>query len=291
MQKFAMILLVSVTGITSASGATATFEPSDVVVAPGDPAVFDVTVAVDELTEFQGVDLLLGWDEPGDLTFSYSDEFRDAMAAFVVDPPQHGTGYYTNDVYVGGSNTTPVGTSVLVGAVTLDTTGLSAGTYDVRIDATTDQGFCVLSVGSLTEGIFGSATVTVTTGPPGGGGGSDGQDPDGGTLPDGDSDTNGHSSDDDGSGEPDDGGTNGVIDSGTIDNPPEGDGSGDSDDGNANDNAVDAGAADSDANTDDTPSRDGTAPRGLCGLGTLGAVPLSVAGLFLLQAPRRRRAK
>ncbi len=297
-REFTRILLVFVTAVTAAWGATATFSPSEAVVAAGDPAVFEVSVAVDHVTlnEFQGVDLVIGWDQPGAITFSYSAEFRSAMTAFVADPPTYDEGYYTHDVYLGGASPTAVGESIRLGTLTVETGGLPAGEYAVQVYVDVEAGLSALSLGGQLEAVLGGATVRVSGAAPNGNdnGVPDDQDHGGGTAPDGG--TNGL---------PDDGSTNGTPDntndnghSSTNDNTPDGDVSNDnegandnsSDNGSVNDNTAGGGAANHNGNANESHPRRGTASRSPCGIGLLGALPAGMAGLVLLHAQRRRRS-
>lgn len=152
-----------------ALGAVATFESfggdtpgtdtfTDVA---GVPAVFDISVTTDELTEMDTVQLLIGWNESNDVTFEYSEEFNTKMGLYVMDPVYDPPpGHHNKDVLTSGVNFGDVGTSILVGTLTLDTTGLLEGFYDVVIDGLNDSKSKV-SRGADKEPVVGGGTIHI----------------------------------------------------------------------------------------------------------------------------------
>lgn len=140
-------------------GATATWTPvGPTTVPPGTNVVFDLHVTVGTLTGFDAADVIVGTSAT-DVAFSYSAQW---LAAFAnVTPPFFDVGgFYPQSVFVGGNHTASVGTSLLVGRVTVSTAGMSEGTYAVGVNAAVD-GVSGLTRSGLREPLSGSASFTV----------------------------------------------------------------------------------------------------------------------------------
>jgi hypothetical protein len=76
---------------------------------------------------------VIGIQNGREISFAYSAAWQSAFAN--VTPPAPDTGFYPQDVFVGGNNASSVGRTILLGSATIDTTGLAEGPYAVRIDA------------------------------------------------------------------------------------------------------------------------------------------------------------
>lgn len=303
MKKLLFLTALGFWTAAPALGAKATFDPATRVVAQGDSVGFDVSVDLEQslLTAYTGVDLLVGWDQAGDVTFEYSRQFRDAMNLAVLDPPMYDRGHYTNDAQIGGASSSPLDHVLLVGRVVLHTTGMAPGEYEVRIDANRDGGISQLSFGSEREPVFGRGTVQITAGPVDDGSGEPDKPPaDGGVPPDDQpGDTGGGSAGDDTGTSDTPDGQDGTDDGAGGAGSDTGDGSSGDDDGsdggagdaaNANSDDPTADSGPSGSNANGSPSQSGsTARRGACGFGIVGVLPLCVTGALLLHAPRRRR--
>ena len=144
---------------------TATFIPSDVYVPAGTPAIFDIEIT-SGVGNFDAADLLIGSDDlatpvpsitAGD--FAYHPDWNAAFAS--VTTPVYATGMFGYDyfVQVGGGNSTPVGASVMLGTVTLDTTGVPNGDYYVRIDS--NDGFSELALAGAGEDLSGYGIIHI----------------------------------------------------------------------------------------------------------------------------------
>lgn len=134
----------------SAMGGTVVFSPGgqDVVVNSGAIVSMDLTVQIPGTVAFptiSGADVVIGSnDMPFD--FSYNPAWTTAMPNLTAPIP--GVGAYTYDLLVGGSNPTGgAGTSVPLGRVTVNTTGLALGTYQILVDSGIDQGFSSVFAG------------------------------------------------------------------------------------------------------------------------------------------------
>ncbi len=154
--------LVTLSAPAVALAGTATFAPDLVEVVAGQPAQFDVTVSVETLDEFNVADIIIGANAVTDLTFEYSAEWQAAFAN--VTAPVYDVGFYTHDVFVGGNNPTAVGTSLMLGTVTIDTTGLTEGDYTVEINSSFD-GTTALGRDDETEDLVGIGTVRIVPEP------------------------------------------------------------------------------------------------------------------------------
>ncbi len=141
-------------------GATATFSPvGPTQVAPGTAVVFNVSVATETLPGFDAADIVIGSDHASDLGFTYSSAWQAAFGR--VTPPTADVGLYVQDVFVGGNNTSSVGTTLPLGTVTVYTAGLSEGSYDVRIDADVARDVSSLILTGVHEDLGGLGTFTI----------------------------------------------------------------------------------------------------------------------------------
>ena len=152
-----VIVLALVT--TSSFAATATFTPVGPTQVPaGTNVIFDVTVTVGTLSGFDAADVVIGASNAFDLSFAYSAQWTSAFST--VSNPSFDVGFYPQDVFVGGNNPTSVGTTKLLGTVTVDTTGLVDGVYQLRIDNATDSVSTLARAGSA-EPLNGSVNFIV----------------------------------------------------------------------------------------------------------------------------------
>ena len=262
--KAAMFIVLGLVFVTSqAIAGTVLFTPSTLSLEAGQTAEVQVTVTTDEIGSFDALSMTVGSDDLALTQFTYAQAFSDALS-FSFAPRT--AGFYESDWLVLGVLADAVDTTV-VGVVTIDTTGLYAGDYTIRVDPTVD-GTSELARGVLTETLSGTLTVSVSgeaapedpdpdpddTPGDGGGdtGGDDGSDT---TSPDDDDDAkptddpedpkdpNGDKDDgddkDDGT-DGDDGGDTIVDDGDTQKDPDEG-----QDDTNGNDSGDDIGIDDS----------------------------------------------
>ncbi|MCP4593615.1 MAG: PEP-CTERM sorting domain-containing protein [bacterium] len=142
--------------------ATATFTDVQNDVVAGTDVILDLTVTVGGLAEFDGVDCILGWHQAGDLTFDYSQTFKDNT--LIQSGPTYDTlaGFYTNDAKLGGTQFgSAIGSTILVGQATFKTDGLAPGDYLVEINPTEDSGYSAIGLLGNTEPLSGSGFVTV----------------------------------------------------------------------------------------------------------------------------------
>lgn len=144
----------------NAQAAVATFTPvGPTTVDIGTPVVFDVSVAVTTLSGFNSADVILGSNNARDIYFEYSSAWLSAFSS--PSAPQYDIGFYSQSVFAGGSNATSVGTSKLLGRVTIKTPGLDAGTYRIDVSNAVD-GFSTLGLNGVPEPLNGFATYSVT---------------------------------------------------------------------------------------------------------------------------------
>ncbi len=148
-----LAVTISLSGVASAWGATVTFTPvGSSIVGPGTPVVYEVTVSVSTIAQFDTADVIIGSDDAIDIAFTYSTAWTSAFAN--VSAPFFDTGMYAQDAFVGGNNPTPVGTSLLLGTITVTTTGLPLGVYAVRVDNAID-GVSTLGLGGQPDPLSG----------------------------------------------------------------------------------------------------------------------------------------
>lgn len=147
-------------GVASALGATANFVPLAATTVPaGTDVTFDVFVNVGSLTSFDAADVVIGAPDVSEVLFTYAPEWDQAFLN--ITSPLSDVGFYAQDVFVGGNNPSPVGTSLRLGTVTLKTHGMTEGAYTVQISNAVDGGISKLSRGDLRDPLNGSATFTI----------------------------------------------------------------------------------------------------------------------------------
>ncbi|MHC5111587.1 MAG: hypothetical protein ACYTHJ_17110 [Planctomycetota bacterium] len=200
------------------------FDPPSATVVAGDVAVFSVTVASTGLADFDAIALLFSSDLTNlGLSFEYDENFETS-----VDPVEPiSAGAFAADLLIGGNNFVGWQAPVLLGLLTVDTAGVTGGSFagavQVRPDAEAallNRPFSTITLDPYTEELTGSLDLEITDGATGGGGtgGNNGGDTGGDTGTDGSDDTG-----------TDSGGTDdGTMDGGSTGDGSTGDGGGDS---------------------------------------------------------------
>lgn len=151
---------VVLAAVNAATAATATFTPvGPASVERGQVVTFEVVVASSTLGAFNTADIVIGSDLAKNIGFSYSGAWTSAFAN--VTTPAFDNGFYAQDVFVGGNNPTSVGSSLLLGMVTIDTTGMPYGNHSVLINHTLD-GVSTLGLSGTPEALNGLGAFTVT---------------------------------------------------------------------------------------------------------------------------------
>ena len=154
------IAVMTALGATVSLGATATFTPvGSTAVMPGTPVVFTVSVATQTLGAFDSADIVIGSNDANDLAFAYSAAWEAAFSN--VTPPAADVGFYSQDVFVGGNHTLPVGATLALGTVTVDTAGMIEGVYQVRIDPGLVQDVSSLVFEGVHEDLQGAGAFTI----------------------------------------------------------------------------------------------------------------------------------
>ena len=126
-------------------------------VSAGTPVVFDLTISTNTLPEFQAADALIGCDGAR-FTFEYSDEWLESFA-FIQDPRPMGV--YAHDLYVGGFAINGVGSTFPLGTITVDTRGLSTGSYALVVNSSISPGQASVALGVDSEPLDGQTVFTV----------------------------------------------------------------------------------------------------------------------------------
>ncbi|MHC4697557.1 MAG: hypothetical protein ACYTFA_12530 [Planctomycetota bacterium] len=314
MRNAAAGLLLVTMAASGAPGGTVTFDPPTVTVMPGEAVGFRVVIESTGLAEFDAIDLLFGSDTPGlNLSFVFDPSFVTSL-----DPPAPAPfSVFASDLFAGGVNFELWQAPVVVGTLTIDTTGLAPGTYDNVIALRPDVEEALAAVVSQvfrgsteeTDTLSGAASLIVsdTATDTDGDGASDGVD----AFPDdpnetGDNDQDGVGDnadpDDDGDGVPDVGDDLPFDPTETTDT--DGDGIGDNVDPDDDDDGVNdeddasplgpGGSTDGDGNGGDADGAragggGGRARGGFCGTGMIGSLFCLMSGLLTLRAVNTRQ--
>ena len=140
---------------------------STVHVLAGTPAVFNVGVADTEASTFQAVTMIMGSRDGLPLAFEYDPGWV-ATTTSVPSPPSEWFVYAIaggSDIFGGGNNTGGWTAPLLVGTLTVDTTGLADGEYIVQVDPAYEAQLMTPLSEVLTpagsEGISGLGTIVI----------------------------------------------------------------------------------------------------------------------------------
>jgi len=143
-----------------ALGGTVTFTPTTpTVVAPGANVSFQVEIAVQNLLAFSTADVIIGANSSNNVAFSYSFQWVFAFAN--VSPITQDIGFYTQDVFVGGNNATAVGSQMILGIVTIDTTNMTDGCHLVQVNHVIDLNNSSMTLDGIQEFLDGSAIYII----------------------------------------------------------------------------------------------------------------------------------
>lgn len=160
------LLLITVAAIcaggwsTPVSAATATFTPvGSTVVVPGTSVIFELAVAVESLPRFDAADIIIGSDEATDIEFVFGAAWRAAFT--VVLPVLRDVGFYVQDVFVSSNTAATEPMQIVLGTVTVNTTGMSEGTYEVRIEPSVVPGVSSLTLDGRQEPLSGVGTFRI----------------------------------------------------------------------------------------------------------------------------------
>ncbi|MCK4657898.1 MAG: hypothetical protein KAV82_00105 [Phycisphaerae bacterium] len=118
---------------------TISFSSQAAEVTAGTPITTDV-VLVPDLPAFEYAFILIGSDGATDLDFAYHQDWISAFDS-VVGPSFDDEGVYAQEVSVGGNVFPPLWgvTSLAVGTLTIDTTGMADGDYTATVDYSRDD--------------------------------------------------------------------------------------------------------------------------------------------------------
>ncbi len=162
-------LAVCLSASTVIATVTASFSPtSSTSVLAGTPIGADISLSGSTLSSYDFAFILIGSEDPvAGLSFTYDPDWTAAFAN--VDPPDIDSGEhggYTHDVLIMSDNNNNAITlsSIDMGNVVIDTTGMLPGVYEVRISNTTDDVSELVSIGEgqgLQDPIEGSMSFTV----------------------------------------------------------------------------------------------------------------------------------
>ena len=164
MRKVAASLVCLAFASSAALGGIVTFDPEKATVQPSEAAVYDIIVSSSDLGEFDTVAMVLGTDDPLAFSFDYAISFRYSHyppARFFI---------YTNDINFGGNNFNLWTAPLLVGTLTIDTTGLAEGNYSFGVSSSEEAnrvgvGLSALGAGFNTEPLEGVGLLNIVPEP------------------------------------------------------------------------------------------------------------------------------
>ena len=136
MRKAATSLACLLLAGSVALGGTVGFDPAAQDVLPGEAAVFNVSVDTTSLGMMDTINLLVGSDTAfAGMAFDFDQAFIDTAT---FPPTATVFGVYASDLNLAGNNFTPGAgwtAPILIGTLTVDTTGLAEGRYDVFVSS------------------------------------------------------------------------------------------------------------------------------------------------------------
>lgn len=123
-----------------ALASVASFDPPNASVIAGTTIQTQLDVTTETLSDFDFAYLLVGSDDAADLGFGFDSDWSTAFNNNVSGPFFDGEGIYAQEVVLGGdNNNVGVGaTSLTVGMLSIETTGMALGNYSVSIDFSRD---------------------------------------------------------------------------------------------------------------------------------------------------------
>ncbi len=160
MKKLAAVLLV-VFATSNVLAGTVTFTPlTSTSVLEGETIRFEIGVEPTGFDSFNLVGITTGSDDGLQImSLDFSQEWADAQA-FPPPIPAEPAGSYASDLFFGGFLSTPA-PSFTIGTLTVGTTGLATGDYQILVDGDADVGLSFIALDAAEELLFGSAGVTV----------------------------------------------------------------------------------------------------------------------------------
>ncbi len=157
----ASTIAVILGGLMSSSlwAGAVTFTPvGPTAVDAGTDIVMTLSVTSVSLASFDAADIIIGSTDAADIAFVYDTAWTSAFSN--VTTPAFDVGFYSQDVFVGGNNAASVGSTLVLGTITIDTTGMSGGSHQVVVDNATD-GFSRLALAGMTEPLTGAGIFQI----------------------------------------------------------------------------------------------------------------------------------
>ena len=164
MKKVAVVALFVGFVSSNALGGLVTFDPSGTSIdRTVDAPVFTVDMYAGQTTldTFDAVDFVVGSNDGLDLTDFVIDPSVTAFFSTINNP---GPGIYGDDIKVGWFGT-PNQPGAILGTLTVDTTGLADGIYDLVINADIDGGQSKFTSGLDVDMVMGEHRVVITPEP------------------------------------------------------------------------------------------------------------------------------
>ena len=156
MRAFVIGFLAVGFAYSGAFAATVRFEPlGPTTVEPGATVDFEVTVTPEQIPAFDAANVLLASYDLQMVSFEYAEP------VVIEDPPWDPPrpGIFPNDMFVGGFLSVVLSEPWTIGTLTVGTTGLANGDYDVFVDGHMDGISMLLGPGADT--LAGRTTVVV----------------------------------------------------------------------------------------------------------------------------------
>jgi len=154
-----MATILSGLVVSQSLAGTVTFTPvGATTVDAGTDVVMMLSVSAVNLASFDAADIIIGSTDAADIAFVYDPAWTTAFSNTTT--PIFDVGFYNQDVFVGGNNATPVGSTLVLGTITINTTGMGGGSHQVVVDNAIDN-FSRLALAGVTETLSGAGVFQV----------------------------------------------------------------------------------------------------------------------------------
>ena len=155
------IALIVAVMVSPSFGGFVTFTPPSYTVTAGTPIYVDLKLTVEIVGDLDFAYILIGSNDPHDLNLTLHQDWTDGFSSYGVLLDSEGI--YSQEVLVDGNNSPiPLGlTSLNMGELVIDTTGMDDGPYTVEIHSGESQVGLIGGEEPIFEGVSGTFEFTI----------------------------------------------------------------------------------------------------------------------------------